>query len=63
MKWLIDISMHPMFVNMPHSDFKMKNNNIGVVPLLCFTVYKLCYCVMHTHFITPLFHVSQLLSH
>ena len=60
MKWLIDISMHSiqtciLFVNMPHSDFKMKNNNKVFVPLLFFTVYKLCYCVMHIHFITFFF--------
>jgi hypothetical protein len=29
-----------LFVNMPHSDFKMKNNNKVVVPLLFFTVYS-----------------------
>jgi hypothetical protein len=33
----------------------MKNNNKVFVPLLFFTVYKLCYCVMHIHFITPFF--------
>ena len=45
--------MYFCLFNMPHSDFKMKNNNKVVVPLLFFTAYKLCYCVMQTLFITP----------
>ena len=42
-----------IFFNMPHSDFKMKNNNKAVFPLL-FVIVLLC----HAHSLhNPCFHV------
>ena len=45
---------------MSHGDFKMKNNNKSVVPLLFLSCINLDFCLMYIYSIYPLFIIYHL---